>query len=381
MIAEDTLSKNMLRPGTAWVPPSQALTGEAGDLRHFIQVLEDNGRLVRVRDPVHWRFDLGTVARETGTPLLFENIEGYPGQRVFTNGLCDTTTIGLALGLELGTTRKTLIAEAKKRIATPIKPRLVETAPVFENIAEAGDVNLLKLPVPQWSNCDGGRYLGTWHINVTKDPDTGFRNIGVYRMQLLGPRHATVSASPRSHLSQHFARTEKEGRPLPMAVAIGVEETVVMAAAAAYPDGMDEYELAGGLQQEPVPLITCRTVDLEVPAQSEIVIEGLIQPGVRVPDGPYFDYTGTPNTNPNAFLFEATNLRVRSNPIFRGTSIGVPGAEDHQLFAFLAELNLVDFHGSRVKQVVQDALLKRRLFRAFQLAGKMGVMVRGNRRR
>jgi 4-hydroxy-3-polyprenylbenzoate decarboxylase len=300
---------------------------------------------------------------------------------VFTNGLCDTTTIGLALGLELGATRKTLVAEAKKRIATPIKPRLVETAPVLDNIAQARDVNLLKLPVPQWSNCDGGRYLGTWHINVTKDPETGSRNIGVYRMQLLGPKHATVSASRGSHLSQHIAKANKEGRPLPMAVAIGVSEVVVIAAAAGYPDGMDEYDLAGGLQQEPIQLMSCHTVNLEVPAHSEIVIEGLIQPSVRVQDGPYFDYTGKTNTNPNAFLFEATHLMLRSNPIFRGTSIGVAGAEDHQLFAFLAELNLVNFHGSRVKQAVQNVLLKRRRFRTFQLVGKMGALVRGNRRR
>ena len=164
-----------------------------------------------------------------------------------------------------------------------------------------------------------------------------------------------------------------------MAVAIGVSEAVIMAAAAAYPDGMDEYDLAGGLLQEAVPLVQCQTVDLEVPAQSEIVIEGLIQPGVRVQDGPYFDYTGKTNTNPNAFLFEVTQLMFRSNPIFRGTSIGVPGAEDHQLFAFLAELNLVDFHGSRVKQVAQNLLLKQRLFRTFQFVGKIGSVVRGKR--
>ena len=373
MIAENALSRDLSCPAPAWVSPSQALSGEARHLRHFIQVLEDNGRLVRVREAVHWRFDIGIVTRETRTPLLFENVVGYPGQRVFTNGLCDTTTIGLALGLELGTTRTTLVAEAKKRMATPIKPRLVEAAPVLDNIIQARDVNLLRLPVPHWHNCDGGRYLGTWHINVTKDPETGSRNVGVYRMQLLGRKHATVNASPGSHLSQHFARAEKEGRPLPMAVAIGVSETVVMAAAAAYPDGMDEYDLAGGLQQEPVQLISCHTVDLEVPAHSEIVIEGLIQPGVRVQDGPYFDYTGKPNTNPDAFLFEATRLMFRSDPIFRGTSIGVPGAEDHQLFALLAELKLRDFHGSRVKRLVQDLLLKQRLFRTFQLAGKLGA--------
>jgi len=375
---QSVISKKELSPDAGGISCSQKVSGETGDLRHFIQVLEDARRLSRVRPEIDWRFDLGRMTRESGTALLFENIKDYPNQRVFTNGLRDMTQIALALGLERETTWKTLITEAKKRVAAPVKPRLVKTGPVLENIVPASDVNLLQLPVPQWSNHDGGRYIGTWHINVSKHPETGSRNVGVYRMQLLGPKQATVSASPRSHLARQVAKAEKGGQPLPMAVAIGVSETMVMAAAAAYPDGMDEYDLAGGLQQEAVQLISCQTVNLEVPALSEIVIEGFIQPGVRVQDGPYFDYTGKTNTNPNAFLFEATQLMFRSNPIFRGTSIGAPGAEDHQLFAFLAELNLVDFHGSRVKQRVQNLALKQRLFRTFQYLGKIGAVVRGN---
>jgi UbiD family decarboxylase len=373
---QDTLSQDEFCPAVTEAVPSDGSFGTK-DLRHFIQVLDSARRLSRIRDEIDWRFDLGRLTRKSGTALLFENIKDYPDQRVFTNGMRDTTQIALVLGLEPETTWKTLIKEARKRVDAPVKPRVVETGPVLENIVPARDVNLLKLPVPHWNDHDGGRYLGTWHINVSKDPETGSRNLGVYRMQLLGAKQATVSASPRSHLSRQFAKAEKDGLPLPMAVAIGVSETVVMAAAAAYPDGMDEYDLAGGLQQEAVQLINCQTVDLEVPAQAEIVIEGWIQPGVRVQDGPYFDYTGKPNTNPNAFLFEATRLMFRSNPIFRGTSIGPPGAEDHQLFAFLAELGLVDFHGSRVKQKVQDVLLRQRLFRAFQVVGKVGAVVRG----
>jgi len=376
----DTLASNELRPG-ADALASLNSSGDSTSLRHFIQVLDDAGLLVRIREEVDWRFEIGRMTRESRVPLLFEKVKDYPGQCVFTNGLCDTNGIGLALGLEFDTSRKALVAEAKRRIATPVRPRIVETGPVLENIVRTNDIDLLKLPVPHWSEYDAGRYLGTWHINVTKDPETGSRNVGVYRMQLLGPRQTTVSASPRSHLSRHFAIAEKAGQPLPMAVAIGVSEIVLMAAASAYPDTMDEYELAGALQQEAIPLIQCETADLEVPARSEIVIEGLIRPDARVQDGPYFDYTGKPNTNPRAFLFEATRLMFRSNPIFRGTSIGVAGAEDHQLFAFLAELNLVNFHGSQLKQIVQNALLKRRHFRTFQFSGKLGAVLGGGKRR
>ena len=345
------------------------------DLRRFIDLLSKEGQLRRISQLTDWRFELGKITRENQTPLLFENIKDYPGHRVFTNGLSDISSIGLAMGLGFKKDRKAIIKEAKKKVRTPIKPSLVATGPVQENVIPARDIDFLRFPIPQWSTEDAGRYIGTWHINVTKDVETGSRNLGVYRMQVLGPKQATVSASPRSHLTLHMAKAEKEGRPLEMAIAIGVSETLVMAAGAAYPCGSDEYDLAGGLQEEAVPLLRCQTVNLEVPADSEIVIEGLIKPGVRVQDGPYFDYAGKPNTNRNAFLFEATRLMFRNDPIFRGTSIGLPAAEDHQLFSVLAELNLIDFHGSRVRQLLQNQLLKKRFFRAFQWAGRIGPLL------
>lgn len=337
--------------------------GTPASLREFIERLADAGRLTRVREATDWRFELGRITRESKTPLLFENIEDYAGRRVFTNGLRNSGLIGLALGMEEGIGRQDLLREIAQRAANPVSPKVVEGGPVLENIVQARDIDLAALPVPHWNVNDAGRYLGTWHINVTKDRETGARNVGVYRMQLLSARRATVSTVSGSHLAQHVARAERDGHALPMAVAIGVSEAVMMAAAAAYPFGKDEYELAGGLQQAAVELIRCQTVDLEVPANAEIVIEGWIQPGLRVQDGPYFDYAGTVNTNPDAFVFEATRLMFRNDFIFRGTSIGVPGAEDHQLFAILAELNLLDFHRSSIKKHVQDMMLKQRLLR------------------
>ena len=347
---------------TVHAAPRQAAC-EAAGLRGFIETLKQTGRLVRVKETTHWRFDLGRQTRESRTPLLFESVEGYPGWRVFTCGLRDVSLIGLALGVDCGNSREALVAELRERVAKPVSPQIVENRPALEKMSEGSAVNLLELPVPHWNENDCGRYLGTWHINVTKDPETGTRNVGVYRMQLLGAGQATVSTGAGSHLAQHVAKAEREGRALPMAVAIGVDEAVMMAAAAAYPYGMDEYELAGGLQQKAVELIRRPALDLEVPASAEIVIEGAIQPGVRVQDGPYFDYTGTVNTNPSAFLFEASRILARKNAIFRGTSIGVPGAEDHQVFAILAELKLLDFHGLSAKKHIQNMVLKQRLLR------------------
>jgi UbiD family decarboxylase len=345
------------------------------DLRAFIDRLSEAGKLRRVNQLTDWKFDIGTMIREEHVPLLFENIRHYPGARVFSNGLVDNACIAIALGLENRRPRA-VIREAAKRIRTAIKPVLVEQGPVLENIVAPAGIDFFKLPIPHWHPQDVGRYIGTWHLNITKDPETGSRNLGVYRMQVMGPKEATVSTSAGSHLARHFAKAEAAGQPLEMAVAIGVSEALMIAASAACPFGSDEYDLAGGLQNDAVQLVKCRSIHHEVPADSEIVIEGIIKPGVRVQDGPYFDYAGKPSTNKNAFLFEATRLLFRNNPIFRGTSIGGPGAEDHQLFALLAKLDLVDFHGAPAKQWVQNQFLKMRLFRPFQFAGSLGSIIR-----
>jgi UbiD family decarboxylase len=341
---------------------------EAGSLRAFIHAIEGAGRLVRVLEPVHWRYELGRMARASKSSLLFENIVDYPGQRVFTNGLRDVSLIGIALGLGTRWGREQLIVEARHRAAMQMASQIVEHGPVMENVIEGDAVDLTRFPVPHWNEQDCDRYIGTWHINVTSDPETGARNVGLYRMQLLGARRATVSTSPGSHLAQHVAKAERVGDPLPMAMAIGVGEATIMAAAAGCPLGVDEFAVAGGFRGWALDLVRCGTVDLDVPADAEIVVEGFIHPNVRVQDGPYFDYTGTVNTNPNAFLFEATRVMHRDGAIFRGTSIGVPGAEDHQLLAILAEIKLLDFHGSNVKKSFQDMVLRER-FRRWTQAG------------
>jgi 4-hydroxy-3-polyprenylbenzoate decarboxylase len=330
-------------------------------LRAFIRLLSACGRLKRVQEPTHWRYEIGRRTRESRSPLLFENIVDYPGQRVFTNGQRDLSLIALALGMDPEIRRVDLNAELRRRIAAPITPTIVSGTFELRSACTGEDIDLLRLPVPHWNEQDGGRYLGTWHLNVTRDLQTRVRNVGVYRMQLLDRNHATVSTSPGSHLRQHLAIAEKEGQPLPMAVAIGVEEAVVMAAAAGCSVGTDEYDLAGALRQRPLDLVRCEQVDLEVPADAEIVIEGFVQPGQRVQDGPFLDYMGTTNSNPDAFLFEAKCVRCRTDTIFRGTSIGIPGAEDHQILTVLADLQLLDFHGSALKKNLQNLFLRQRL--------------------
>lgn len=347
--------------------------GQPLGLRSFIDLLSQTEGLKRISETVDWKFEIGEITRSHRVPLLFENIRDYPGQRVFTNGLSNFSSMALALGLLPEKGRKRVIGQVRRRVETPLKPMLVDSGPVMENIVEGADINLFDFPVPQWSRHDAGRYIGTWHANVTRDPETGSRNVGVYRMQLMGRSQTTVSTSSVSHLGRHFAKAESNHQPLEMAVVIGAPEPVLMAAGSGYPAGCDEYELAGSLCGTGLPLVKCKTVDLEVPAESEIVIEGLVQPGVRVHDGPYLDYAGIPNENPAAYLFEATRVMFRNRPVFRGAAVGHAAAEDQQLFALLAELNLFDFHNWRPRHWLESGLIKNRLFRAFQLVGRASV--------
>jgi UbiD family decarboxylase len=340
------------------------------NLRSYIELLSSRRRLLRVADEVECHLAVGEITRSCGTPVLFENLKGYQGWRLFTNGLCEHSLIGLALGLPPEATHGDITRAFRDRISSPVQPCMVEDGPVYENI-NTNTANLATLPVPHWHPRDGRRYLGTWHLNITRDPENGSRNVGIYRMQLLSPTLATVSTSPNSHLGRHVAKARRMGVPLPMAVAIGVGETAIMAAASGS-SSADEFEMAGGLSGKPLQLLKCKTIGLEVPADSEIVVEGFIQTDRRAQDGPYFDYTGTTNTNPHAFVFEVTGLMYRNDPIFRGASIGEPGAEDHQLFAALADVDLVDFHGLRIKQKLQSFALRERWFRTFQLMGRLG---------
>lgn len=347
----------------------------APDFRGFILALEQRGFLHRISQQVDWRVQIGQMSRLSDSPMLFESLKDYPDWKIFTGGFSQLPFIAMALGLDAEISRRELILALRERLTKPLPPILLgqKTAGTFL----AGEkVNLYDLPVPQWSKIDAGRYVGTWHINITRDPDTRIRNLGIYRMQILNKNQTTLSVSPRSHLAMHMEKAERAKLPLEMAVAIGVAEPIIIAGAAALSYGTDELAVAGGLMSRPVEVVKCRTCDLEVPSDSELVLEGKILPGERVNDGPYMDYAGIPSVNPKAYLFHVTAVSWRDQPIFRGMAVGRPGAEDHQLFVLLSQIGLLDFHGSRIRRALQGVLIRHRLFRLFQWTGRLGLLKR-----
>src|SRR5208282_2179634 len=184
-----------------------------GRYSDFIDLLEKNHELVRVSDPVDWKYQLGHITRdkqEAVNPkaLLFEEIKDYPGARILTNGAATVSKIALALGLPSKTKMPELADILNKRISRPIAPVSCDAHEPFDVTMLGEDVDLGRLPVPWWHVKEGGRFLGTWHVNVSKDLRTGIRNAGVYRMMIMGPRQATVSTSSLSDLGRHIKIAE-----------------------------------------------------------------------------------------------------------------------------------------------------------------------------
>ena len=343
------------------------------DLREYIRALSEKNMLNNVNKEVNWKYEIGEIARNASTKaVLFNNISGYKDYKLFTGGLASCAHFSILLQSSEVLTKREIIDELRRRVGNPIKPFTYNKSDEGYIWEEGKEVNLYSLPVPWWHPRDGGRYIGTWHINVSKNPQTNSRNVGVYRMQIKSRNYATISVSPGSHLSLHVKMAEKINTDLPVAVAIGVDETVVMAGASAIPEGVDEYTIAGAIEKKPLQLVKCKTVDLEVPSNAEIILEGVVRSGIRMQDGPYFDYSGKTNINKNAYCFEVRAIKRKYNPIFRGMSVGVAGAEDHLLFSVLSHLGMVDFHGSALRQKIQNYLLKVGMYRVFQLTGRIG---------
>ena len=312
------------------------------DLREWIDTLEKEGELARVQAEVDWNLELGAIARENmdrgGPALLFENIKDYKDticRKLFTCSLSTFSRIALMLGLPKDTPYKDLIQVWRERIKKPVKPVIVDTGPCKENILKGDDVDLFQFPVPHWQKLDGGRYIGTFHGVVTKDPDTGWINVGMYRQMIHDKNTTTMSVAQGQHIWFHWRKYRPKGQNMPLAVAIGWDPVLPAVAAAPVPTGVDEYEIMGALRQAPVELVKCETVDLYVPASSEIVLEGevITDRSQFIPCGPFGEFTGHYGTVSLRPPFKVKCITFRNDPILQGTLEGKPIVEDHRLCA------------------------------------------------
>ena len=213
-----------------------------------------------------------------------------------------------------------------KRISERKPPVMVNTGPVRDIILTGDDVDLTALPVPLISDLDGGPYI-TSGIGISRDPEYG-RNAGAYRLMIRTRRETSVDLVGASDLKLFYDRAFRQGRGLPFAVAIGTHPSIMMAAAHMAPSGVDEFELAGGLAGAPIELVKCETVDLEVPADAEIVLEGELLPtGWTKDEGRFGDFTGFVGPIKWNPIFRVNAITHRRDPVFY--SLHMPDEVDY----------------------------------------------------
>ncbi|MFQ5873883.1 MAG: UbiD family decarboxylase [Dehalococcoidia bacterium] len=304
------------------------------DLREFIALLEKKGLLVRVKAEVDPEWEINGVTRKlqevAGPAVLFENVGGHKVPVV-----CGTigTPRHLALALELDTEdEKELIEEWIRRSKRPIQPKLVESGPCKENVLTGDEAKISAIfPPVKWHEGDGAPYIGTLALQVTRDPETGEQNVGIYRQMVISETETTLYMAPHQHGALHLRKWQRlhPGKPMPMAIVIGPEPCYLLAAGAKFGHPPGEEAYAGALRQEPLEVVQCETCDLVVPATAEMVLEGEVYPEELKSCGPFGEYTGFVSGAQDFNVFHLKTITHRDNPIFQGTREGAPRAKGY----------------------------------------------------
>lgn len=315
------------------------------DIHEFIKELEKNGELKRVKTEVNAELEIAEILRRgmyaNGPAILFENVKNY-----------DMPVLGNAFGsikrLEIGL-EMTDFTEIGQRIVDMTKldipsgflnkikklpelskmtdsfPKHESSGPVTEitsNNASFDDMPILK----SWPN-DAGRFI-TLGLVATKHPETGVRNLGVFRMQIIDSTHALMHWQKHKRGAQHSEISKEKGLKIPAAIIIGGEPATVFSSIAPVPEGLDKYLFAGITRKKGIKTVKCKTIDLDVPANAEIVLEGYVDPTDIREEGPFGDHTGYYTPVEPYPTFTLTGIMRRKNPIYVTTVVGKPILED-----------------------------------------------------
>lgn len=308
----------------------------AADLRSFLEELDDRGLLVRISEPVDPATEAARLMRELelrGLAGLLTNVNGGDASLAY-NLIGTRVALALALGVEPTDIRRRFRDALERRI----EPTLVDEAPSQEVVQSGGDVDLRRLPLVTHSADDAGPYITAGAV-IAIDPVTGARNVSINRMMLAGAAETGIRMMPPQQLGVIQARAEAEGADLPVAVAIGLHPVDTLAAGTSLPPGEDEFALAGGLRGEALRLTHAVSVDLDVPADAEIVVEGLIPSGVRAAEGPFGDFLEFYVPEMQNHRLRVTAITHRRDPILQTMVAG--SREDVNLLGLSREVDVV----------------------------------------
>ncbi len=313
------------------VPPLS--TTGAPSLRTYLAQLPED-ELLRVSEPIDLDFlptalVLELEKRRRSPAVLIERPKGFDVP-VVTNLFASRDRIARMAGAEPGGFNDAWM----RALAKLIPPEVIARGPVHECVVEGAAVDGGALPISRHFAKDAGRYIGSG-ILVCKDPDTGVRNLSYQRLQLKGPDRFGASLHSRGHIWDHLQRCEARGRDLEVAVVIGVHPAIHLAAAAKVAMEVDEFDIAGALLGRPVDLVRCRTIDVEVPAEAEFVLEGRILAGRHEDEGPFGEYTGYSTNRSTRNVFVVGAITSRRDPIFHDI---IPGySAEHLLLGRAAK--------------------------------------------
>ena len=328
--------------------------------RHFLETLEQAGELIRVADPVDTKLliaewaDREMKSANGGKALLFEQpvVDGQVSKfPVAINTMGSRKRIAMALGREsideiaqeiqliLKAKPPTDLREGFALLKQGIhllhaRPKHVRDAPCQEitrkiesDAGRADDFSLSDLPILMCWPKDGGRFITLANVH-TRDPESGARNVGVYRMQVFDERTTAMHWQVHKVGARHGKRYYERNERMPVAVTLGGDPALSFSATAPLPDGLDEILFAGFLRRKSIEMVKCKTIDLEVPADVDFVLEGYVQPGEMRPERPFGDHTGYYTAVEDYPVFHLTAITHRKDAVYPTTIVGIPPMED-----------------------------------------------------
>ena len=327
-------------------------------LGEWIEFLDSQGALISNDRKVETRSEVCSISKKTnqtlGPAVLHNHVNGYPGWRIFHDGLSTRKRIAWAFGMAEENLIPNIIAHFQK--SKPVKPKIVGTGPCKEVKISGDEVDLTYLPIPFTGELEGPPFI-TAGINNIRDPETGWQNTGIRRFQLKGKRKLNNLVLPFQHEGMIFSKYIQKKQPAPIAIVLGADPIYYLASQIPAPAQKDEMDMWGSVTGEPLEVVRCENSDILVPAQAEIILEGEMDPVARELEGNFPEFSGYYSVFRKAPVVHIQTITMRKSPIFYYMYNGAPISEGLTIGSMMNEMELYRQLKEVVPEMVDVALL------------------------